>query len=101
MSRAFDPRRKFAFATASLRFAMLGKFTAQVHEGVSVFPASKRWAKKCHLWQGHWVHGVLSSLQFVRHAPSQSWLALRAAVLRLAVSSWALPGTAALGSAWS
>jgi hypothetical protein len=42
MSRAFDPRRKFAFATASLRFVMLGKFTAQGHEGVSFFRASRR-----------------------------------------------------------
>jgi hypothetical protein len=38
MSRAFDPRRKFAFATASLRFAMLGKFTAQVHQRRLVLP---------------------------------------------------------------
>jgi hypothetical protein len=77
---------------------MLGKFTAQGHEGVSVFPASKRQAKKCHLWQGRWVCGVLSSLRLVRHAPSQLWLALRAAVLRLAVRalSAAEYGTAAL-----
>jgi hypothetical protein len=38
MSRAFDPRRKFAFATASLRFAMLGKFTAQGHQRRLVLP---------------------------------------------------------------
>jgi hypothetical protein len=38
MSRAFDPRRKFAFATASVRFVMLGKFTAQVHQRRLVLP---------------------------------------------------------------
>jgi hypothetical protein len=60
-----------ASASASLRFAMLGKFTAQGHEVVSFFRASRRWASKCHLWQGRLVHSALSSLQPVRHAPSQ------------------------------
>jgi hypothetical protein len=46
------------------------------------------------LW--HLVLLALSMRRLVRHAPGQSWLALRAAVLRLAVSSGALLGTAAL-----
>jgi hypothetical protein len=28
-------------------------------------------ARRSHLWQGRWVHSVLSSLRLVRHAPSQ------------------------------
>jgi hypothetical protein len=38
MSRAFDPRRKFAFATASLGFVMLGEFTAQGHQRRLLLP---------------------------------------------------------------
>jgi hypothetical protein len=91
MSRAFDPRRRFAFATASLRFVMLGKFTAQGHERRLVLPRIEA--------SGQEKPSLAGSLGSWRLVVARAWPARSQSVVVGAPRRSAAPGSQFVGAA--
>jgi hypothetical protein len=68
-SRCWPSKREGAASSSLTRY--LARVERRFTRDIAFSQEPRHRARRSHLWQGRWVHSVLSSLRLVRHAPSQ------------------------------